>query len=71
MAINYFYRISEPLPCFIVYCKVKLACYFRYLLASYFYNPVPRMKRTSFLVLVLGGLLGLHGSDQLQLLQNL
>ena len=41
--------------------RAKLACYSRYLLTSYFFQS-PMMKKTSFLVLVLGGLVGLHGN---------
>ena len=56
------------LACFILYSIAKLACYSGYLLTSYFFSPVPMMKRTSFLVLVLEGLVGLHRSIQLYLL---
>ena len=60
-------RLCEPLPCFILYSKAKLACYSRCLLISYFCIPIFMINRTPFLVLVLGGLVGLHRTDQLQL----
>ena len=63
-------KLCYPLPCFILYSKAKLASYSRYLLTSYFCIPVPIMKRTSFLVLVLEGLVGHHRTIQLQLLQH-
>ena len=37
----------------------QLTCYFKHLLISYFCIPVPNMKGTSFLVLILVGLVGL------------
>ena len=52
--------ITSPtiaLPCFIVYSKAKLACYSGYLLTSYFCFPI---KKISFLVLILEGVVGLH-----------
>ena len=52
---------------FILYSKVILACYFGYLLASYFSFQSPVMKGHLFLVLVLKGL---HRAVQLQLLQH-
>ena len=55
------------MSCFILYSKVKLACYSRYLLTSYFCISVPMMKKTSFLVLVLEGLVGFHQTVQLQI----
>ena len=56
-------------PCFIFYSKAKLACYSRYLLTSYICIPFPYdEKDTLFCVLVLG-LVGLHRTLQLQLLQ--
>ena len=58
------------LPCFVLYSKAKLACYSRYLLIPTFAFQSPVMKRTSFLVLVLEGLIGLHRTVQLQLLQR-
>ena len=32
-------KLCKPLPCFILYSKAKLACFFRYLLTSYFCIP--------------------------------
>ena len=49
----------------------KLACYSRYLLTSYFGIPIPTDGYICFYVLVLGGLLGLHITDQLELLWHL
>ena len=49
--------------------KAKLACYFGYLLTSYFAFQSPMMKRTYFCV-TLEGLVGLHRTGQLQLLQH-
>ena len=62
-------KLCWPLPCFILYSKAKFARYFRYLLTSYFCIPVPYNERTSFLG-VLEGLIGLHRTVQLQLLQH-
>ena len=63
-------KFCWPLPCFILFSKAKLACYSRCLLISYFAFPSPMVKRTSFLALVLEGLVGLHRTIQLQLLQH-
>ena len=50
--------------------RPKLACYTRYLLTSQFCIPVPYdEKDIFFLVLVLKGLVGLHRTVQLQLIQ--
>ena len=58
----------EPLLCFILNSKVKLACCLRYLLTSYLhFNPL-WWKGHPFLVLVLEGVVGLHRSSQFQLL---
>ena len=51
------------------YSKAKLGCYSRYLLSSYFCILVPYDEKDIFLVLVLKGLVGLHRTVQLQLLQ--
>ena len=57
------------MSCFILYSKVKLACYSRYLLTSYFCILVPCDEKDIFLcVLVLDGLVGLHRIIQLRLL---
>ena len=64
-----FAKLSYPLPCFTLYSKAKLACYSKYLLSSYFWIPSPMMKRTSFLVLVLEGLVGLHRTIWFKLFQ--
>ena len=50
----------EPLSCFILYSTAKLLCFSRYLLTSYFCNPVPYDEKDIFLVLVLEGLAGPH-----------
>ena len=34
-------ELYYPLPCFILYSRVKFACYSRYLLTFYFCIPVP------------------------------
>ena len=58
------------LPWFILYSNTKLAYYSRYLLTSQFCIPVPYdEKDIFFLVLVLKGLVGLHRTVQLQLIQ--
>ena len=49
-------KFCYPLPCFIL-SKAKLACYSGYLLTSYFCFPI---KKISFLVLILEGVVGLH-----------
>ena len=41
-------KLCQPLLCFILYSKAKLACYCRYLLTSYFGFQSPMMKSTSF-----------------------
>ena len=53
------------LPCFILYSKAKLACYSS-ALNSYFCIPIRYdEKNTFFWVLVLEGLVDLHGTIQL------
>ena len=65
------HSLGRTLLAFILYSKAKLASYSRYLLTSYFCVPVPHdEKDLFFLVLVLAGLLGLHRTVQLQLLQH-
>ena len=66
-------KLCKPLPCFILYSKAKLACFFRYLLTSYFCIPVPYDEKyvvvVFFLrVLILEGLVGLLSTVRLQLL---
>ena len=57
--------------CFTLYSKAKFACYSRYLLTSYFCIPVLYNEKDIFFgVLVLTGLVGLHRTVQLQLLQH-
>ena len=64
-------KLCKPLPCFILYSKAKLAYYSRYLLTFYFCILGPyNEKDIFFLVLVLEGLVGLHRTIQLQLLQH-
>ena len=41
-------KLCQPLPCFILYFKVKLACYDRYLLTSYFCISVPYNENDIF-----------------------
>ena len=50
--------------------KAKFACYSRYLWTSYFLFHSPIMKRPSSFFLVLEGLVSLHRTVQLQLLQH-
>ena len=51
--------------------KAKSACYSRCFLTSYFCIPVPYNEKDIFLgVLVLEGLVGLHRTVQIQLLQH-
>ena len=38
----------QPLPCFILYCKAKFACYSKYLLISYFCIPAPYGEKNIF-----------------------
>ena len=62
---------NSILPCFILYSKAKFACYFRCFFTSYFCIPVPNNEKGIILeVLVLTGLVGLHRTVQLQLLQH-
>ena len=63
-------KLCWPVPCFILFSKPKLSCFSGYLLTFYFGIPVHRDEKTSFLVLILEGLVGLHRSIQLQLLQH-
>ena len=64
-------KLYQPLPCFIPYSKAKFACYSRCFLTSYFCIPVSyNEKNIFFWVLVLEGLVGLHRTVQLQLLQH-
>ena len=64
-------KLYLPLPCFIPYSKAKFACYSRCFLTSYFCIPVPYNGNNIFFwVLVLKGLVGLHRTIQLQLLQH-
>ena len=59
------------LPCFILYSKIKFACYSRYFLTSYFCIPGSYNEKDIFWgVLALEGLLGLHRTIQLQLLKH-
>ena len=70
-AINWCILLAElywPLPCFILYSKAQIMFYYNYLLTSYFGISILYDEKDVFLVLVLGGLLGLHRTDQLQLL---
>ena len=57
-------KLCEPLPCFILYSKAKLACFQVSWLPTFVFQS-PMMKRTSFfLVLVLEGLEGHHRTVQ-------
>ena len=62
---------SPFFSCFILNSKAKFACYSRCFLTSFFCIPVPyNEKDILFWVLVLKGLIGLHRTVQLQLLQH-
>ena len=64
-------KLYWPLSCFIPYSKAKFACYPRCFLTSLFCIPVPYNEKDIFCgVLVLKGLVGLHRTVQLQLLQH-
>ena len=64
-------KLYLPLPCFILYSKAKFVCYSRCFFTSCFYIPVPYSEKDIFFwVLVLNGLVGLHRTIQLQLLQH-
>ena len=58
------------LPCFILYSKAKFACYSRYLLIPTLHSSHLWWKRSLFWVLVLEGLVDLHRTIQIQLLQH-
>ena len=60
-------KLSQPLPCSILYSKAKLACYSRYPLTSYFCIPI-RYDEKEFLVLALEVLIDLYRTVQLQFL---
>ena len=63
-------KLYSPLPSFILYSKAKFVCYSKCFLTSYFCIPVPYNEKDIFFwVLVLKGLVGLHITVQLQLLQ--
>ena len=53
-------KLFYSLPCFILCPKAKLTCYSGYFLTCQFCILILMIKRTSFLVLVLEGLVGLH-----------
>ena len=66
---------SLALPCFILYSKIRLACYFTNLLTSYFLIPIPYNENDIFFLvgggwLVLEGLICPHKTGQLQLLHH-
>ena len=64
-------KLYSSLPCFIPHSKAKFACYSRCFLTSYFFFPVPYNEKDIFFgVLTLEGLVGLHRTIQLQLLQH-
>ena len=64
-------KLGYPLPYYILYSKAKFACYSRCFLTSDFCIPVPYNEKDIFFwVLVLKGLVGLHRTVQLQLLQR-
>ena len=62
-------KLCQPLLCFILYSKAKLACYSWYLLTTSLDSSLLWWKVHLFLVLVLEGLIGLHKTVQHQLFQ--
>ena len=63
-------KLYQPLPSFILYSKAKFACYSRQLLTAYFCIPVAYNEEDIFFgCWFLEGLVGLHRTIQLQLLQ--
>ena len=69
--VHFLGKTLLSLPCFIPYSKAKFACYSRCFLTSYFWIPLPYNEKDIFFgVLVLKGLVGLHRTFQLQLLQR-
>ena len=64
-------KLYEPFTYFILYFKAKFACYSRYFLTFYFCIPFPYSEKDIFFgVFDLRGLVGLHRTSQLQLLQH-
>ena len=64
-------KLCYLLPFFILYSKAKFACYYSCFLTSYFCILVPYNEKDIFFeVLVLEGVVGLHRTGQLQLLQH-
>ena len=62
-------KLCQPLPCFILYSRAKLACYSRYLFDFLLWHSNSLWwKGHLFLVLFLEGLVGLYRTVQLQLL---
>ena len=55
---------------FILYPKVKSACYSRCFLTSYLCIPIPYNEKDIFFLLILKGLVDLRRTIQLQLLQH-
>ena len=65
-------KLCQPLSCFFLYSKAKLACYSRYFLTfSFAVQFLIMKKKTSFLVLNLVGLAGHHRTIQLILMYHL
>ena len=52
------WQLCQPLPCFILYSKAKLACYSRYLLTSYFCILVPHDEKDIFFWFTFFGISG-------------
>ena len=48
MTSEFSWQNYQPLPCFILYSKAKLACYSRCFLNSYFCIPVPYNEKNIF-----------------------
>ena len=69
--VHFLYKTLLVFLCFITYSKAKFACYSRCFLTFYFLITVPYNEKDIFLgMLVLEGLVGIHRTVQLQLLQH-
>ena len=64
-------KLYLPLPCFIPYSKAIFPCFSRCFLSSYFCIPVHYNEKDIFFwVFILEGLVSLHRTIQVQLLQH-
>ena len=63
-------KFCYPLLCFNLNFKAKIPRYSRYLLTSYFCIPMSCHEKDLFSVLILEGVVYLHKTHQIQLLQH-